>query len=227
VNAYELGVKSKWLDERVLLNLDVFRMDYDNLQVAALRQLATGTFQNVVDNAASSRSEGVELEAQWIVTRDLRLGAEATYLDAHYLDYRNASPTALQQLDGMKVQDLSGHPTEFAPRNSGTLTATYSPTLPGGYHLTTEVSELFSASYFLSGVDDKLVQQGDYSRLDARITFATPSENWNVDLIGKNLTNRQILDFAGPTPTSLGSTGDETEQPRNFALQIRYHFSTR
>jgi iron complex outermembrane receptor protein len=224
VNAFELGLKSKWFDERMLMNLAVFRMNYRDLQVAALRQFAgAGTFQNIVNNAASSRSQGVELETEWILTHDFRIGAEATYLDAHYLSYQNASPTALEQFQGLKVQDLSGHSTEFAPRSSGSVTAAYSPTLPGGYHLITELREHFSASYFLSGVDDNLLKQGDYSRLDARITLAASSERWNIDVIAQNVTNRQILDFAGPMATSLGSALAENEQPRSFAVQARFN----
>src|ERR1700722_6099268 len=34
VNAFEVGLKSKWLDDTVLLNVDVFRADYTDLQVS-------------------------------------------------------------------------------------------------------------------------------------------------------------------------------------------------
>jgi outer membrane receptor protein involved in Fe transport len=224
VNAYEVGVKSEMFDRRLLLNLDLFRMNYDNLQVAAQRPLPSGTFVSVVNNAASSRSQGAELQAEWIVTREFRLRAEATYLNARYVDYQNVSPTALQQLGGLKVQDLSGRPTEFSPHSSGSVTATYSRTLPGGYHFTGQLTEIFSSSYYLTGVDDDLARQRSYSRLDARLTFGTPNESWNIDVIGKNLTDRTVLVFAAPMATSLGSFLEEKGEPRNIAVQVRYHF---
>ncbi|HVW67924.1 MAG TPA: TonB-dependent receptor, partial [Steroidobacteraceae bacterium] len=44
VNAYEAGLKSQWLDDRLVLNLDVFRSNYRNLQVSANELTAAGTF---------------------------------------------------------------------------------------------------------------------------------------------------------------------------------------
>src|SRR5262249_57787264 len=42
VNAYEVGMKSTWWDNRVLVNLDVFRSDYSGLQVASFVELPGG-----------------------------------------------------------------------------------------------------------------------------------------------------------------------------------------
>jgi outer membrane receptor protein involved in Fe transport len=224
VNAYEAGLKSKWLDKTLLTNFDVFRMDYTDLQVAALRQLSAGTFANVVNNAATSRSQGAELEAQWILARSFRLGVEATYLNAYYIDYPVASPTALQQLAGLKIQSLSGRPTEYAPHTSGSINGTFSPTLPGGYRVEAEAIAHFSTSYYLSGVDDDLLRQRTYTRLDARLSLGSPTGRWNVDVIGKNLTDRKILVFATPMATSLGSVLEEKEAPANVSVQVRLHW---
>jgi len=98
VNAYELGLKSKWFDDTVLLNLDVFRSDYQGLQVTAvLFQPVSNVFAPVIRNAAVSRSQGVELETQWAATRNLRLSANITYLESFYVSFPNASPPILQQ----------------------------------------------------------------------------------------------------------------------------------
>jgi len=224
VNAYEVGFKSEWLDQRLLFNIDAFRMDYSNLQVSFQKPLPSGTFEGVVNNAASARSQGGELQFQWVATRELRLEAQATYMNAYYVDYTNVSPTALQQLAGLKIQSLSGRPTQFSPHTTGALTATYTPTLPGSYHLTAQVSEYFSSAYYLTGTDDDLARQKTYSRLDARLTLSSPGKNWNFDVIGRNLTNQNILVFAAPMATSLGSFLEEKEMPRSIAAQIRYRW---
>lgn len=224
VDSYEAGVKSKWLSERLLLNLDVFRMNYTDQQVAFQRPLPSGTFAGIVNNAASSRSQGAEFQGEWILTRSFRLKGQATYLNARYLDYANVTPTALQQLRGAKIQSLSGRPTEFAPHTSGSITATYSPLLPGGRHLTAEVTDTFSSAYYLTSVDDDLARQKTFSKVDARVTLATPGEHWNLDFIGRNLTNQNVLVFAAPMATSLGSFLEEKEMPRSWAVQARYHW---
>lgn len=69
------------------------------------------------------------------------------------------SPTALQQVAGLKIQDLSGRPAEFAPHTSGSVTASYDRVLPAAYHMTAEVTETFSSAYYLTGVDDDLAMR--------------------------------------------------------------------
>jgi iron complex outermembrane recepter protein len=245
VNAYEAGVKSEWFDRRVLFNADVFRSDYRDLQVSTGIFTAAGAFVPLTQNAATSRSQGVELEGQWVLSSDFRLSTNVTYLDSHYIRYPNVTLTSLQSFCRANAavadcaaqfpagvpaaQDLSGRPTGFAPRVSGSLTATYSTALPRDYKLTTEASALFSSSYFYAnnGTDDDLLNQSGYARLDTRVSLETPDRRWAFDVIGKNLTDKIII--AGGTggtslPSSLGSTLLRKEEPRNFAFQVRYHW---
>jgi len=64
VNAYEVGLKSKWLDQRLLVNFDVFRQDFKDLQVnASVFQPSTNSFRFLIANAAASVSQGAELES--------------------------------------------------------------------------------------------------------------------------------------------------------------------
>jgi len=216
VNAYEAGIKSKWLDDRLLVNVDVFLSDYKDLQVTSdIYQPLTNTYVSTVRNAAQSRSQGVELEMKWALTRALTLGANVGYLDAHYVSYPSAAPTALQQQNGLLVQDLSGSPTDFAPKWSGSLMASYSVPL-GNYRLLTEVTPYFSSSFFTSsGTDDSLDLVGGYVRLDARLSLSAVGQHWTLDLIGKNLANRiiPIIEYQGFA---------EKEAPRNVAIQFRY-----
>ncbi len=74
VHAYEAGLKSKWFDDSLLINVAVFLSDYEDLQVTTLEfQPLTGTYTASVRNAAKSRSQGVELEIE--VGRDRSAGA--------------------------------------------------------------------------------------------------------------------------------------------------------
>jgi iron complex outermembrane receptor protein len=245
VDAYEVGIKSEWLDHRVLLNLDAFRSNYNNLQVTSAIFTPLGVPVIVTTNAASSRSQGLEFEGQWAVAENFRLSSALTYLDSHYVSYPNVTLTGIQTYcrahpalaacaaqfpGGVPVlQDLSGRPTGFAPRVSGNLTASYIANLPREYRLTASASGIYSSSYYYAnnGTDDDLLKQGGYGRLDSQLTLESRDRRWALDLIGKNLTDRIIVEGGtGGTslPTSLGSTLLRKEQPRNFALQVRYHW---
>jgi outer membrane receptor protein involved in Fe transport len=245
VNAYEIGLKSKWFDDRLLVNADVFLSNYRDLQVTSyVFHPATGTFPShytaEVRNAAQSRSQGIELETQWAVTQNLRLTANITYLESYYVKYPNAPPSLLALACGtppalggagyvlpycsqfpIPVQtnysDASGQPTSFAPRFSGGITASYAAALPREYRLTTTVSPYFTSRFrYSEDADGFYPALGEYVRLDARLTLETPDGRGALDLIGKNLTNRVIL-------TSL----ETKEEPRNVAIQFRYNFAGR
>jgi iron complex outermembrane recepter protein len=238
VDAYEIGLKSEWLEHRLLLNLAVFRSDYDDLQVAVNLANAAGTFVSLVRNAAASRSEGMELESLWAISPNLRLTATATYLDARYLSYPNVSLTAAQQLrfnqclaahpvpdcEPLRFQDLSGRPTQYAPDWSGTVSGTYSAKVLGHFIITSELTTGFSTEYYIAPTLDEGLRQGGYARLDSRFTFESSRGNWAVDLIGKNLTSRKVLSYGSNLPASLGSLLLQKEQPRNAALQFRYQW---
>lgn len=241
VNAYELGLKSIWFNDRLLLNLDVFRADYTNLQVlAGVYNASLNAIVNETTNAGTSRSQGVEFEGKWVATKNFRLRANITYLDAHYVSFPNATATNLQNYCHSRSAaqfaatpqcavfpypvplnaDVSGGATPNAPQWSGSITASYSIPLPRGYRLTTELSPFFTSSYFLDifAPDEPFARQGGYLRLDARLALESPGGRWNLDLIGKNLTDRIVVDGYG-----TGIFNATKEEPRNLAVQVRYH----
>ena len=220
VDAYEVGLKSKWFDNRFLLNLALFRSNYSNLQVP----INTGTGVSVVRNAASSVSKGVELESNWVQSSHFRFGANLTYLDAYFGDYRNAGTTILQAVAGVAFQDLSGRPTQFAPRWSGAFSASYTTDFARGWRVTGEIRPRFSAKYFTSGTDDPLMRQSSYTWLDMGLTFDSPDKRWSFDVIAKNLTSARVFDILDGSRAAPGTLLVVPRSPFNVAGQIRFHW---
>lgn len=220
VNSIELGLKSKWFDNKLLMNLDLFKEYYKDLQVNALVQLPASNAITLIENAASSISQGVELETQWVASKNFRLIANATYLDARYGSYPNAAPTYLQKQHHVASQNLSGAPTDFAPKWSGSVTPEVRIDIADEYELRADVTPIFTSSYFnSSGTDDPNELVGGSIRWDGRLTLEQFAQHWEVDLIGKNLTNRVIV--VQPDANELPGAKQE---PRNLALQVRYTF---
>jgi len=245
VNAYEVGLKSKWLEDRLLLNLDAFLGDYKGLQTEQVvsQPLTQGVIAEVL-NAGTSRSQGIELETQWVITRDLRLSANVTYLEAYYLSFPNALQTPLQTFCARNnanntipqcnavfpnpvapAADLSGQPTKNAPRWSGSVTASYSALLPGDFKFTTQVSPYFTSSYTKDPQFDALgigylAGTSGYVRVDGRLTLER--DRWALDLIGKNLTDRVIISPTGGGPNAINYTTAAKEGRRSVAIQFRY-----
>jgi iron complex outermembrane recepter protein len=78
VNAYEVGLKSRFADNRVQLNLAGFYYDYSNQQIAQI--IGATSFLR----AASGRVYGMEAELAVQVADPLRFDASFGYLDTKY-----------------------------------------------------------------------------------------------------------------------------------------------
>ena len=89
VNAYELGVKSEWLEHRLRVNADVFYSDYTDMQI---NFLISGTVSDTkVANAGKARMRGFELETTLLAAPGLLLSLDYAYLDADVTQVRNIS----------------------------------------------------------------------------------------------------------------------------------------
>lgn len=244
VNAYEAGFKTEWFNRRLLLNVDVFRSDYSNLQVQATIPNAAGALIFGVTNAAASRSQGVEFEGQFVLSDHFRISTQATYLDSKFQNYMNgtldsfhvfcrgnpAVGTCAATFPGGvgPTQDYSGRPTTYAPKWSGSVTGAYNATVFGDYRFTGSLTGILSSKFFIGNrPPDDLLVQDKYVRLDGRMSLELPGGRWSIDLVAKNLSNATLYGGGNQgtgLPTSTGSLLVQREQPRNIAGQVRFAF---
>ena len=90
---YELGVKSAWLDGRLVINSSAFLIDWDNIQVSG--RDPTGSFA-FIGNAGAAEVQGLELEMFFQPVRSLNLNAGFSWLPKRELteDQVNATVAA-------------------------------------------------------------------------------------------------------------------------------------
>lgn len=221
VNAYEVGIKGTYLDRRLVLNADVFRMNYTGLQETAYTQ----TLASIVLNAAESVSQGLEVNTSFRATDGLLLRADVAYLDSKYQNFRNApckSVGILQKTCGTATsgpQDMSGNRRAYAPQWSGSVGATLQFPL-AGQQLRIEPSLAFSSQYFLNAAADPLLSQDGYVKYDLRVGYGPESAAWEVALIGRNLGDTETKGVALEMPGSLGTVSIFPERGRVLALQV-------
>ncbi len=96
VNSYEVGYKSTWLDNQLLVNVALFWNDYQDMQLTTIEPDENGLVSANVRNAADAVTRGLELEATAIPDWEWLPGPEAQliltgglgFTDAFYKDYR-------------------------------------------------------------------------------------------------------------------------------------------
>ena len=223
VDAFELGYKGLLQDGRLRANLALFYSDYEGVQQSVLDPV---TFAFSVANAAASSTRGLEADIQWAATDALELHANVTFMTAEFDDFLGAC-NVFQINNGNcpdGFQDLSGHETTFAPGYSGSVRAIYNIETQGGYRIAIEPNIYFTDSYFIQSDFDPFTEQDSYARVDLRVALTAPSDNWEVALVGRNLTDEEIIFFANDLPGSDGSYVNSLVRPRNIALQGTLRF---
>ncbi|MBK7903759.1 MAG: TonB-dependent receptor [Proteobacteria bacterium] len=117
MTAYEMGIKSQFVDRRVTLNAAGFWYDYSDLQV----RNTIGLGLTSISNAGAATVEGVELTLSGLVTDSLTLSGQVTYLNAEYDDFCEAisggTPLNGDPLCSTPTYaDRVGKPLEFGAR---------------------------------------------------------------------------------------------------------------
>ncbi|MEM7747426.1 MAG: TonB-dependent receptor [Pseudomonadota bacterium] len=113
---YELALRSRWLDNRVQVNANVFQMDWTDMQVnqRVPSPVVPGAEEFILTNAATSRLRGFELEMRAQPTDAWSLFANLGYVKTEFLEFID--------LNG---NDRSGNEFPGAPRWTMSLGAQY------------------------------------------------------------------------------------------------------
>ena len=86
VDSFEAGLKADFLDGKLRFNPTVFWVEYNDKQEDIIRAAGVGT-ETIVENAASARIRGAEVEIQARPTPELTLRASGGYLDPQYKSF--------------------------------------------------------------------------------------------------------------------------------------------
>ncbi len=89
-DAYELGLKSRFLDNRFQLNVAAFWTDFKDFQAQSGVQLPDQTIQLQLNNVGKVRTRGIEAEWQARPTETLTFDGGASFTDAKIREYPNA-----------------------------------------------------------------------------------------------------------------------------------------
>lgn len=88
LRALEAGMKSSWLDNRLVVNADIFLNRYTDQQIGVQQvDLATGFVVSRTTNAGRVETLGFELLANWRATDNTQLGLRYAFTDAEFKEF--------------------------------------------------------------------------------------------------------------------------------------------
>lgn len=230
VRGVEGGVKGMLFDRQIRYSLGAYYYKFSDLQIDFFNST---TVSFVTTNAGSAKVRGVELELEYAprAVSGLDFKLSANYNKARYADYlapcyagQSAGQGCTLVVNGVPYQSLDGKPTANAPAWSGALAVNYETAIGGGLATALGVNARYSDSYLASPFYNTVARQGSYVSLDASVRVKTEDDRYELALIGKNLTNRFIIngtiDVVGTTRDQAGLVG----LPRTVQLQGTVRF---
>jgi iron complex outermembrane receptor protein len=205
LKAFEVGVKSNWLNGDLRLNLTAFHYDYSDLQVRTTDMVGF----LLVRNAASARVNGLEVELTARPTARLELTTVAAMLDARYVHF----------IDPVSKADYAGDHLNRAPALTISLGAQNRFPLCSGADLTVRGEyEYASRSYHQPG-DMTAFSRAPTNLINARIMLRPKQSHWSFALFAKNLTDQRYIGHAFPV---LGQPRATITPPRVFGFEVRF-----
>ncbi len=224
---FEIGSKAVVADGAGEVNIAVFRTEYEDLQVS----IFDGVLGFNVGNAAEAVSQGVELDSRWLVMPGLIVSASLAYLDFEFTDFPNGQCVQGQEptTPGTIACDYKGKTNQYVADWSGTLGADYTLGLTDDLDLRSSLALVFTSDYNPSQNLDERVQQAGYGKINARVALVGNGDQWELALIGKNLTDKETIAYANDTPLAFNFFGTVAhygiaDEPRTVAVQGTYRF---
>ncbi|MFW2830347.1 TonB-dependent receptor [Sphingomonas sp. ID0503] len=255
VKGFEAGAKAELFDRRLRLTASAFRYNFRDLQVTTYDATAI-RFQ--INNAGAVRQRGFELEAAFKASSVLQLHTAIAYVRNRFRNYtgqcygytvpasvaQTAAPppgcSFVTNSSGGRALTASGAPILKAvldgrsparsPDFSGN--AGFEMTLPAADRLEFGLTgdAFYSSGYYASDSFAPSSRQDDFWRFNASARVGAEDGSWQVSLIGRNLTNKYYLLFAGDrtggiaAPLTISEQRGVVARGREVMLQASFHY---
>ncbi|HZU63860.1 MAG TPA: TonB-dependent receptor [Novosphingobium sp.] len=234
ITAVEIGLKNRFLGNRLQVNMNLFHYAYDGYQ-ALIFYMPTGgpllgdtLFPTV--NSQTATFEGGEVQAIWKLTANDRLSFGFNYLHDRFGRFVVALPYAA-------TQDLSGSRVPQAPETTVTIGLDHTFHLPGDMALNLGASTQFVSSYLAQGnytqysdagaaIGTGYYTQGAFHKTSLTATL-TAHGGWTLSAFARNIENKATINtIAGgyPIAQNILQANAMVDPPRTFGFALRKDF---
>ena len=223
VFSHEIGIKSRWMDDRVQLNVTAFHTTYEDLQFfVTSTTTASGV---IVSNAGEATVKGIEIDLIAALSDAFTFRFQFSHQDG---DSENI-PAETEIPEGTPPQGtvpytyIASLEYDVETANGGNFNASIDVTKKEEWGL-----EFSAAPQFNSEVD---------ALVNARASYEFPKGHWSVTAWVKNLLDEEIVtygqDFAFPfysfasfgAVPAVGNAGQPRyTDPRTFGVTLGYQF---
>jgi iron complex outermembrane receptor protein len=233
VDSYEVGLKTKLLDETLTLNTAAFLIQEHDILTGFVGLLSGGVV--TFGNANAGRIRGLEGDFTWVpfpsLDPGLALLGSASYLNAKYTDYKNGAgydpDTGLAFGPGNPLpiigapRDFSGHYIPRTPNFSYNAAINQSIPLGESSRLELNIATNYSAAMYWDAQNASQYASKAFQLLDGSLGYFYDPWGLQVQAYCKNITG-----VLYPASEVLLDTGrfQEPNDPRTYGVRLKYTY---
>jgi iron complex outermembrane recepter protein len=208
VLSFELGIKSRWWNQRLQVNGSVYSYDYEDLQLTRRQGNAF-----VISNVGEADGAGAEFDVRLLPTAYLDLVLTASYSDTQI----SLSPD--EEADNCSVS-CDGNRLPYNPRWTRSAIVTYHTLVGslGEFFLTTEYT--FQDDVFSSLENQPQQLRGSYEIYNIRAGLE--SDRWKASIYVANATDKAFFNTNELSDTGAVSTG--ISLPRTAGMEFNFKY---
>ncbi len=207
LSAFTGGFKTRFLENRMQVNVEAFYYSYKDLLVQAYD--ASKPYNKIFN--AEATSYGVQLDSIYQPTDDDRLSLSLSWLHARNDKFAQPGLTAYE-----------GFSLPYAADKTINVGYHHDFHLAGGY-LRAQADARFESEYYADFVHTPGVRQAPTWRENASLTYYAESQKWTAGLWIKNLSNKAVI----AATAAAGIPGPATaylEEPRTYGARVTFKF---
>jgi outer membrane receptor protein involved in Fe transport len=211
-NAYEVGVKSTWLNGQLLVNVAGFFTEFKDFQLNTFT--GTGFF---ITNVPKVKSRGAEVEWQYNPIDGLIFTGGVTYADTRYSDNLHGEVPSVLVLAGRRIT--------HAPPWQSSAAILFERQLPISDWTWVANTNMSYRGRHNTGSDlDRPKEQSAYTLWNASLGLRSPDGHWEVTSWIYNLLDRHYNTIAFDSVLQPGSFSTFYGTPRTYGVTVGYNF---
>ncbi len=211
LTSFEFGVRSEWFDSRLRLNSTAFLLEHQDMQLRGGESGEDSGVEIFIDNVGNTRSKGIELEAEALLSNTLNLSFSVSYTDAKFIDVGNATEVS------------TASKLIKTPRWTAALSLQKLWPLTQKHTLTTRLSWAYRSEVYNDVFNSEHAKQAAISLLNFYVSYPI-NQHLKASAFVTNLTDEYHVIGANDFTSAFGVAEYYLAPPRRFGLSFSYQF---
>jgi iron complex outermembrane receptor protein len=228
--AYEAGVRNRFLDNHLQVNLEGFLWVYRDHQEPHVLIDGEGNAAFGFVNAGKATLYGLDPDITFKVTEADTLHLVAEWIQSRYnsFNYQSAFPVATSCAEtgatGAFTIDCSGKQLAHVSKWSGNIGYDHRFQLPQDASLVFSVDAQFASAKWLQIEFSPAERAPGYVTEDASLAYYPPSGNWSLTGYVRNIANKAIYSSGNANAFGPQTFAAAIGSPRTFGARLHYEF---